>query len=472
MIENKKKLLIIPVEIAQRELTGRLLVCAEAIKHGWSCIVLTRRSLIRNIEKIPHGVALIKSAHNGDLEYIKLLSNYGHKIVCLDEEGLVQRNMDELVKYRSSIESIKLLDSYLTWGEAQRLAFVDEYPKNSDIFVVTGSTRADLWQGRYDYLYKDRVRELKQEYGEYILIPSCFAMYNHFLGFDRAADLVLSVAPGVDQDGYERELRYVDYIKTAYHAYFILIKEISENFPDVNIVMKIHPSENPDPWVEYSKKIDNFFVIESGALIEVIMGCKALIHCNSTSSIEAYLYGKPVISYCLDSKEVDHLLEITTTVSRHVHSQKNVVEMLFDLIIKQKPREKFTDIEMTDNYIEQLIFNYKNKINSSKLIFKEIEKLNAKKVDLLVDNIIGDNRKDSWKEGFITLISPLITFLRINRFMPAFYKRMIKGSEYGKRKYEGLDIYTIQKEFDLISRNESVKYKRVTQCSDDFFLIE
>jgi len=49
---------------------------------------------------------------------------------------------------------------------------------------------------------------------------------------------------------------------------------------------------------------------------------------------------------------------------------------------------------------------------------------------------------------------------------------MIKGSEYGKRKYEGLDIYTIQKEFDLISRNESVKYKRVTQCSDDFFLIE
>ncbi len=469
---SKKKILIIPMEIAFRELTGRLLVCVEALKYNWSCVILTRRSLIRNISKIPQGVVLIKSAHDGDLEYMKLLSSYGHKIVCLDEEGLVQRSMDDLVRLRSSVDSMRLLDYYFVWGEAQNHAFLGEYPEHKDIIGIVGNPRVDIWQGKHNYLYGSKIHQLNQQYGSYILIPSCFAMYNHFTGFNRATDIVQSINPKSDSDSYEEEVQYTKYVEKAYHNYISLIKTISEKFPGYEIVMKVHPSENPDTWIELSHSITNFNVIKSGSLLELIMGCEVMVHCGSTSAVEAYMCGKPVISYCLDAIEDNHLLEVPTFVSKHANTKKDVISLLSNILVKGKTMKNLVDVKVTNKYIKNLVGNYKSNTSSSKIILQYLKRLNIKETSSRFNGIVGEAYKDNWRERIVLLVNPLVSLLRIDKFMPAVYKRQIRGIEYGNRKYEGLNIDVIKNELDLITKNEGVNYKRVIECSNDFFLIE
>ena len=144
---TSKRWLILSLEIASRELTGKLLVCAEATRREWNCIVTTRRSIIRNINQLPIGVVLVKSAHGADFDYLKLLKEHGHKIVCLDEEGLVQRSLAEMVRVRSSENAIALVDRYMTWGKLQYEAYVNQYAKYKGKFGITGNTRADIVSG-------------------------------------------------------------------------------------------------------------------------------------------------------------------------------------------------------------------------------------------------------------------------------------------------------------------------------------
>jgi len=67
--------------------------------------------------------------------------------VCLDEEGLVQRGMDELVSFRSSEEVMRLLSYYFVWGEQQEKAFVDKYNKFKNIIKISGERPATIeWE--------------------------------------------------------------------------------------------------------------------------------------------------------------------------------------------------------------------------------------------------------------------------------------------------------------------------------------
>jgi len=67
--------------------------------------------------------------------------------VCLDEEGLVQRGMDELVSFRSSEEVMRLLSYYFVWGEQQEKVFVDKYNKFKNIIKISGERPATIeWE--------------------------------------------------------------------------------------------------------------------------------------------------------------------------------------------------------------------------------------------------------------------------------------------------------------------------------------
>lgn len=67
--------------------------------------------------------------------------------MCLDEEGLVQRGMDELVSFRSSEEVMRLLSYYFVWGEQQEKVFVDKYNKFKNIIKISGKRPATIeWE--------------------------------------------------------------------------------------------------------------------------------------------------------------------------------------------------------------------------------------------------------------------------------------------------------------------------------------
>jgi len=460
------KWFITSVEVASRELTSRTILCADAIKNGWKCIISTRRSIIRNIEHIPSGVVLIKSAHNQDLEYIRLLKKHGHKIMCLDEEGLVQESFFDMIEKRTSIEGMSLVDYYFLWGGEQYNAFSQKYKSYKDKLIVVGNPRVDTWMGKYNGLYSAKVDEIQEKYGKYILIPSSFAPYNHFTGLGRSVKLWVNSGSVDRSNAMDR----INYVKRHYNNYMKLIPAISSCFSDISIVMKIHPSENPDPWIKMSESVGNFHVVTTGELLEYIMGSEAVIHCGSTSSVESFLYGKPVISYCLNDEVSKHGLEIPEKVSILAKNSDHVISLLKKIL--KGDQELANNTDHINQYLRGLMDNY-DYFSSGKIIktLNTIDVDSSTSVDF--NQIIGEEFSENFRERFVTLANPLVGLLRIGKFMPRVYKQQLRGIEYGQRKMKGLDVDTIKEKFSLISRDleKSVEFE-VSEYANDFFVIK
>jgi len=132
--------------------------------------------------------------------------------------------------------------------------------------------------------------------------------------------------------------------------------------------MKIHPSENPEPWINLAKSMDNLNVIEHGSLIGLIKACDVLIHCGSSSAVEAYMSDKPVISYCLDSMQDEYLLEVPTFMSRHLTNQEEVLALLSDILSGRKSFKDVIDTDKAEKYISKLIFNFGNGAKFSEIL--------------------------------------------------------------------------------------------------------
>ena len=54
--------LYIPLEIVVRELDGKALLAFEAVLRGWKVIICTKRQFFNNIDKLPAGHVIVKSA--------------------------------------------------------------------------------------------------------------------------------------------------------------------------------------------------------------------------------------------------------------------------------------------------------------------------------------------------------------------------------------------------------------------------
>ena len=85
----------------------------EFLKAGWICVLGSRQEFMKHVHCLPKGVWFIKSASNIDLPYIKIAKNYGHKIVCLDEEGLIVHNLEYFANNRVTADTIKKIDSII-----------------------------------------------------------------------------------------------------------------------------------------------------------------------------------------------------------------------------------------------------------------------------------------------------------------------------------------------------------------------
>lgn len=326
--ERTQKWLIMPLEVVERELEAKLLICREAIKRGWGCIIGNNRELHRSLDDMPQGLVFIKSIQAHELPYLKDLKKRGHAIACLDEEGLVQNNLEHMLSVRSTKETIKEIDAFLFWGDVQYKAHLERHPEFQDKFFATSNPRIDLWsRKKYHTLYQDEVDKIHAQYGEYFIIPTSFGTYNHKMGKEGAMNVYKS-GKLVDDEYYEFLEGYQNYAKNIYYGFIDLIAPLSAKFPDTTIIIRPHPSENRDPWDELAQQFDNVHVVFSGNVTPWLLGAKAVVHCGSTTAVEAHLLGRPVISYCRGYSDPQYALEVPAKVSINVTEENEVLDLL------------------------------------------------------------------------------------------------------------------------------------------------
>ncbi|MEK9913214.1 MAG: hypothetical protein VW580_04755, partial [Flavobacteriaceae bacterium] len=104
-----------------------------------------RQSFLKNINNLPKGILFYKSASIIDEIFYNAFYRLGHKLVCLDAEGLIFHNFDYFFKHRLTLTNLNKLDYYFLWGIKQCEVAIKKFPKFKNKFKTTGGLNAVNW---------------------------------------------------------------------------------------------------------------------------------------------------------------------------------------------------------------------------------------------------------------------------------------------------------------------------------------
>jgi surface carbohydrate biosynthesis protein len=300
----EKMLLLIPVENQVRELDPKLLLACVAAERGFSSVIGSRREMEFNIDAFPRSIYLSKSMTIRSLLFFQVAKKFGHEIVTWDEEALVHLPPDTYFSRRLHPKAIRYVSQLFAWGQDNEQLWRQyaQLPDNIPIHI-TGNPRSDMLRPELQSFYSDEVKQLREKYGQFILINTNF---NHVNAYGPDMNLFKpekrpgqNPAFGRASRGMSREyaegLR--DHKLAIFEHFKKLIPELEKAFPDYNIVVRPHPTEKHDVYNQIASRCERVFVTNEGNVVPWLMATKAVIHNGCTTGVEAYAMKIPAISY-------------------------------------------------------------------------------------------------------------------------------------------------------------------------------
>ena len=455
--------LYIPLEIVVRELDGKALLAFEAVLRGWKVIICSKRQFFNNIDKLPAGHVIIKSAVPNELKQIKKIRNSGHKIFLLDEEGVVTYDIFLKGNYRYNEDTIKLIDAFFFWGQKQHRIFSESYPKFQNIGFNTGAPRYQFWKTKAQSFYKNEIDNLRREYGKYILFNTSFGIANNYLsgeGLQSSYNDMSNVAnPELRQ--FLEDQHDINYI--AYKEYLQFIEELAVEFNDINIIVRPHPSESERTWQEFSKKLSNVKIVYSEAVTPWIAASEVMIHFKSTTSIEANVMGVPVVTYLPNVPEYlsKFHLEVPKQASLACFSRSDAIEAIKKVVYNGH------DAKGDISNCEWINDNSKSAAD----IMDIIDNKSTQTESILNINAIKSN--DTVKVRLDRIIVELNRVKLIKRFLPKKFIRHDDKYIYGKRKESGFKKSKIKSLIDYLGKDVDHMPKiQVKEIAEKMVLLE
>lgn len=452
--EVLNKTIFIPVEIIDREIDGALLLAFEAISRGWKVIIGAQRKITENIESNETGIYFLKSITPGQTRLQKRIINSGSLIFSQDAEGLLQRPGFGF-KMRFSKESLEMSQKVFFWGEKQKKDFIDALGYGfEEKCEVTGSPRADHWE---------LISRSKKgnNLSKYILIATSFGNENHALGEDGQYNLAKDEA-GVNNGSNslkEFEKFFNDTFKLGMYLipyYKNLIIELSNNFPNEEIILRPHPSENIEMWEELISPLNNVEIRTDRSIVDWLCESKVLIQYGSTTAIQSNILDVPVVT--LVPKLPESIRSYDLLDSRRASAvYSNIEDLISDFREFLKDGSGLQPVDK--NYIDKLIFSRKT-VNSSKKIIDVIDGIyETTKVTFKKQ----DRSKYLYKYGifkqYVLLLFSLIPFW--NKFAPKRFRHLSLKSffYYKKRKQPKIEIDEFLKRINFLKKFSSFNKK-------------
>ena len=294
---SRRRWLIVPIETKARELEAKMLLALCAAERGWGVVIGSKAATRGAQASLPRGVVLEKSIHPGRLPSLLKAKAFGNRVSALCEEGLLYLSRDDYNQRRLEPESVDAIDYFFAWGQQQ----ADDVDLGRDKVVVSGNPRFDLLRPEWRGVFQDTARRITARYGRIILVNTKFSLVNHGLaGIGEHGDYLGQMkATGRIKDEAHEGLwrRYLDVQEGMFREFLRMVPRLSEAFDDYTIVVRPHPSEDDRPWVKLAKGLPNVHVVYEGNVNNWIVASEVTVHNNCTTGIEAFLLGRPVVSY-------------------------------------------------------------------------------------------------------------------------------------------------------------------------------
>ena len=304
-----------PSENRTREFDAKLLLGCIAAEAGYRVIVGNRQAIHFSIDQLPRAIYLAKDLRASSARMFDILDKLGHAIVAWDEEALVYYTPEHYSAARVYPSAFRRTRALFAWGKDNADLWRRNAAYHGAPIYVAGNPRIDLLRPELLPFFAEEADQLKQTYGDMILVNSNFASVNHFA--PGGAELARSRISG------DRALAFYDgamgYRTRLLEQFLTMVPALARAFPHATIVVRPHPSENQDLWKNRAADCPNVVVRHEGNIAPWLIAARAVVHNGCTTAIEAGLIGKEAIAYQpVSSEEFD--IHRPNQVSRRVTS--------------------------------------------------------------------------------------------------------------------------------------------------------
>ena len=432
---------LLPIEVKKRELDGKLLLALHLISEEYPVIIGDRGGIARELCYLKKCIYLGKSL---SVDYIKTFQDIhknNGKVLVLFEEGAMVAwpdfKYDEIESFYPK-EVLHLVDYLFTYSTDYNNLLIETFQElNNDNLYVTGNMRFDLHRPKYRRFYEDKIEKLSSKYGKYILIDTNFSFGNHFISeeylraeIERNKDFTKPIKDVI--------LNLITVKKDTIQKYISLAIEIAKEFKKYTIIVRPHPGEKSDIYLKQLAGISNIVVTNEGTATAWIWGAEILIHHDCTTAVEAYISGKPAISYTPnDDKGARSWLPVY--VSHHVEKEEEVIDSLKKQLRKGKNFELIMEKKKS---LGKHLINFEEE--SAKLIVKKVNEIFHEEKET-PDNYFALGFKERIKR-----------YIKRSRYLINWYRR---------KYFRKGDIYTLA--FQGLSKSEvNIKLKKFQKIED------
>ena len=285
--------LLLPVETANREFDGKLLLALKALELGYEPIIGSRTAMHAVLPSLPKSIYLAKGARSGSAKIFSLLEALGHIIVAFDEEALV-RLPDEAFHMKLDSETFNRARILYAWGLSNAEVWRNFHDYRGTPVLNAGNPRIDMLRPEIREYYRDDCMALKQRYGPFVLLSSNFSFVNHFIP-NHVRHRVAKSANKAKSDAVKSG--FSTHKKALFEKFLALVPELAKAIAPHALVIRPHPSENAAAWQDAAQGLANVHVLHEGSMVPWLMTAHVLIHNGCTSAVEAGVLGTPAIAY-------------------------------------------------------------------------------------------------------------------------------------------------------------------------------
>jgi surface carbohydrate biosynthesis protein len=315
--------ILFPIETTSRELIYKLVLCTTFSLFGYECYIGSKDEIKQLIDYIKPFAYFDKGYHAdvSDELYKRIKSNYGI-IFNLDEEGGVDFKDSSTIASRYPDKLFEVCDLVFLWGQNQ-YDFLKQCRNsfNTDKVVVSGHPRFELLKPAFQKLYQKEVDKLKNLYQQYILFNTNMGFGNNIWG------------DAFVREHYGSRIKHIETViefdKKKIDVYISLIKRLSLTY-NGNIILRPHPEENKDIYIEAFKGLENVKVIFDGTVIPWILGAEVMIHPDCTTGIESMMLGKKPISYLPNCDKENCYTYLPVKLSYQCKDEDEVVNLIMN----------------------------------------------------------------------------------------------------------------------------------------------
>lgn len=433
--------LYIPVENKKRELQAKVLFACVAAENGFNTILGVNREIKHYLKVWPHGIIAWKGlARKGGRTY-KYFHSLGHRVISWCEEGIVYPSAEFYRRFRVFPEALNEVDMFFAWGQNQADDIMKEVPEGRNKIILAGNPRFDLLRSQYQGVFDKEVDDIKKEYKNFILVNSNFSAFTHTLGKEVVIENLKKAGRIVTNDDEAFYRGRAENRQQLFDYFVEMLKELNSSFNNLPVVIRPHPSEDMEIWTNAIYGLENVKVVRRGSAIPWILASELLIHNNCTTGLEAYLLGKPVISYRPTAGN-PYESRLLITVSRSAETLDSLKDTVRQILNGDQSSEN-NENKYTDEMLQHYIGNSENEL-SVDVIARELVKIADRELKPQINFI--SKLKKSQKQ-------------LTNRFknkvlgIQSGCSKNTKKPGFTSRKFSGLSVDEVNKIIDGLSEH-------------------